>query len=162
LTVTADPTRGLIIAAIHEAATVVFSTMFNLSVVPEPATDHPQPEPVNGIVAMLGFTGPWIGSGMLFCPERTACRVGSAMLMHEIREINSDLLDGLGEMANMILGNFKESMEQHVGALSLSLPMVVYGKNFTTRAPTQAPWIIVPFQLEEDSFEVRVCMKAQP
>jgi CheY-specific phosphatase CheX len=59
----------------------------------------------------------------------------------------------------MILGNFKETMESHTGPLSLSVPTVVYGKNFSTRTALQAPWVIVPFQLGDEVFQVRVCIK---
>jgi hypothetical protein len=37
------------------------------------------PEPIHGVVALLSFSGPWIGSGMVVCTEQFACRIGSAM-----------------------------------------------------------------------------------
>jgi CheY-specific phosphatase CheX len=81
------------------------------------------------------------------------------MLMTEVNEVNADVLDGIGEMANMVLGNFKENMFRHTGALSLSIPTVVWGKNFSTRTSLRASWVIVPFTTGDDLFEVRVCMK---
>ncbi len=135
--------------------------MLAMTVEGQPALDRPDPELLDGVVGLLGFTGGWVGTGMLFCEDHFACRVGSAMLMHECREINADVLDGIGEMANMILGNFKEEMEVLTGPLSLSVPTVVYGKNFSTRTAIHVPWIVVPFHLGDDVFQVRVCMKAR-
>jgi CheY-specific phosphatase CheX len=151
--------RDDIISAVNQATETVFSTMLAMTVQPQPALDRPDPELLDGVVGLLGFTGGWAGTGMLFCEDHFACRIGSAMLMHECKEVNSDVLDGIGEMANMILGNFKEAMEGRTGPLSLSVPMVVYGKNFSTRTPLQMPWIVVPFRIGEDVFQVRVCMK---
>jgi chemotaxis protein CheX len=151
--------REAIIGAVNHATEAVFSTMLAMAVQVLPALDRPDPELLDGVVGLLGFTGGWVGTGMLFCEDHFACRVGSAMLMHECKEINADVLDGIGEMANMILGNFKEAIEDRTGPLSLSVPTVVYGKNFSTRTPIQVPWIVVPFQLDQDVFQVRVCIK---
>jgi len=151
--------RKIIVDAVTQATTSVYSMMANLEVAPQEALDHAEPEPVTRVAAVLGFTGDWLGTGMLLRSERFACRVGSAMLLCEVQEVNGDVLDGIGEMANMILGNFKESMESHVGPLLLSVPIVVYGKNFSTRTPLKAMWTIVPFKIEDETFEVRVCIK---
>lgn len=156
---TADTMRGAIIDAINTSTTSVFSVMANLEVVPGTPQDHPDPEPIDGVVALLGFTGGWVGTGMFYCKEKFACRLGAAMLMTEVEDVNSDVLDGVGEMANMVLGNFKEAMESHLGPLSLSLPTVVYGRNFSTRTAVRTKWTIVPFRAGDDAFEVRVCIK---
>jgi chemotaxis protein CheX len=148
-----------IVHALHDATKGVFSTMLGMEVTPGEAIDHEDPEPVNGVIALLGFTGPWVGTGMLYCSEQFARHIGSKMLMAEVHEVNADVLDGIGEMANMVLGNFKENMFQHTGALSLSIPTVVWGKNFSTRTSLRASWVIVPFTTGDDLFEVRVCMK---
>jgi chemotaxis protein CheX len=151
--------RDAIISAVNHATETVFSTMLAMTVEAQPALDRPDPELLDGVVGLLGFTGGWVGTGLLFCEDHFACRIGSAMLLHECKEINADVLDGIGEMANMILGNFKEEMEARTGPLSLSVPMVVYGKNFSTRTPIHVPWIVVPFRIEDGVFQVRVCIK---
>lgn len=151
---------SVIVGAIQQATERVFSMMLGLEVEVQPHQTVPQPDPVDGVVALLGFTGPWAGTGVLFCDERFACKIGSAMLMTEVTEINGDVLDGLGEVANMVLGNFKESLESHTGPLGLSVPTVVYGKNFSTRSSIKSEWILVPFNSADDGrFEIRVCMQ---
>ena len=151
---------GLIVGAVQRATESVFSMMLNLPAEVQPHLRVPQPDPVDGVVALLGFVGPWAGTGVLYCDEVFACKIGSAMLMAEVTEINGDVLDGLGEVANMILGNFKESVESHTGPLGLSIPTVVYGKNFSTRTAIKAAWTLVPFKSgDEGRFEVRICIK---
>ena len=70
--------------------------------------------------------------------------------MTEVAEVDGEVLDGIGELANMILGNFKESIETQTGPLALTVPTVVYGKNFQTRTPVLASWTIVPFKVEDN------------
>ncbi len=148
-----------IVDAIRGATENVFSTMMDLAVETLEPTDHEEPGAVNGVVSLLGFTGPWTGTGMFYCSEDFACTLGSALLMTEVEEVNSEVLDGIGELANMILGNFKESIETQTGPLAITVPTVVYGKNFRTRTPVLASWTIVPFKVEDATFEVRVCIK---
>ncbi len=148
-----------IVDAIRGATENVFSTMMDLAVETLEPTDHEEPGAIDGVVSLLGFTGPWTGTGMFYCSEDFACTLGSALLMTEVEEVNSEVLDGIGELANMILGNFKESIETQTGPLALTVPTVVYGKNFQTRTPVLASWTIVPFKVEDATFEVRVCIK---
>ena len=99
--------QRVIADAVRGATENVFSTMMDLEVEALEPIDHSPPEAVNGVVALLGFTGPWTGTGMFYCSDHFACRVGSALLMTEVEEVNGEVLDGIGELANMILGNFE-------------------------------------------------------
>ena len=159
MTVVAELGKDAILDAIKHATDGIFSLMLSMEVSPEEPSEHSDPAPIDGVVALLSFTGDWIGTGMLYCDERLACKIGSAMMMTEVKEVTSDVLDGIGEMANMILGSFKEALEGQTGPLQLSVPMVVWGKNFQTRSGIRAFWTVVPFRVAGGIFEVRVCMK---
>ena len=149
----------VIVDAVRQATESVFLTMLALEVHVQPHQAIAQPEPLNGVVALVGFTGPWSGTGTLYCQEGFACKIGSAMLLTEIAEVNGDVLDGVGEVANMVMGNFKQSIESHTGPLGLSVPTIVYGKNFSTRSATKSDWLVVPFKAGDDVFEIRVWIK---
>ncbi len=151
--------QQVIVDAIRGATENVFSTMMELEVETLEPSDHQEPGAVDGVVSLLGFTGPWTGTGMFYCSDNLACKLGSALLMTEVAEVNGEVLDGIGELANMILGNFKETIETRTGPLALTIPTVVYGKNFQTRSPVLASWTIVPFKVADNTFEVRVCMQ---
>ncbi len=55
------------------------------------------------------------------------------MLMTEAPSVNEDVLDAVAELTNMIIGNVKTELEAQVGPLGLSIPTVVYGRNFQTK-----------------------------
>ena len=140
------------------------SQVFSMMLAMEPKGGEPfqveGPTSFDGVISLLTFTGEWIGAGMFCCDESFACKVGSAMLMTEVEQVNADVLDGIGEMANMILGNIKEVLEADTGPLTLGIPTVVWGKNFCARTGVKAPWTIVPFECAGGRFEVRVAIQA--
>jgi chemotaxis protein CheX len=147
-------------AAARNSAESVFSMMLAMEIEPLDPFEQAEPKPYDGVISLVTFTGEWIGAGMFCCHERLACQIGAAMLGHDVAQIDSDVLDGIGEMANMIIGNLKEQLEARTGPLSLSIPTVVYGKNFSTRTAVRAPWCIQPFQIGEHILEVRSCARA--
>jgi CheY-specific phosphatase CheX len=46
----------------------------------------------------------------------------------------------------MILGNLKTSIEDQVGSMWLSVPTVVFGRNFTARSIGKQKWTVVHFR----------------
>lgn len=64
----------------------------------------------------------------------------------------------MGEVTNMVIGNFKLAVEDYLGPMGMSIPMVIYGRNFTARSLDTANWIVVPFKCEAGEMEVKVCL----
>jgi chemotaxis protein CheX len=79
--------------------------------------------------------------------------------MSEFASVDDEVLDAFGELTNMIIGNFKTAIEAHMGQLGLSIPTVVYGKNFSTRSPGHEEWTVVPFSWGDHRLYVRICLK---
>jgi chemotaxis protein CheX len=149
--------RQEIIEAVHSATSLVFSTMMDLEVLTGPAhIETTSPSTTEGVMAFVGLAGPWVGSGVIACGSATACRLSSLFLMAETSEVNEDVLDAVGELANMIFGNFKTAAEVVVGPLGLSVPTVIYGKNFVSRSLGKSEWIVIPFECPDGPFEIRI------
>ena len=110
------------------------------------------------VEAFVGISGPMVGTGTVSCDADTACRLASAMLMTEITGVSTEVLDAMGEVANMIIGNLKTAIEERVGQLWLSVPSVVYGRNFTAHTVGKFEWTVVPIQLPAGSLMVRMCL----
>ncbi len=103
--------------------------VFSMILAMEPMAGEPHevenPPSFDGVISLLTFTGDWIGAGMFCCNEAFACKVGAAMLMMDVDQVDADVLDGIGEIPNMILGNIKEVLEAETGPLTLGIPTVV-------------------------------------
>jgi chemotaxis protein CheX len=150
-------TKQEIIDAVHASTCEVFSTMLGLEVQPgDVHTDKASPAVNDGVMAFVGVAGPWVGSGVISCSAAFACRLCELFLMTEAPAVNEEVLDAVGELANMVIGNFKTAAEAVVGPLGLSVPTVIYGRNFTSRSLGNSDWLVMPFASRDERFEVRV------
>jgi len=136
----------------------VFTTMLGLEVKAGPVDAQATLTNEEGkVVCLVGFTGQWTGSGSISCSGPLACSSGK-LLTTDYAAVNDDVLDAMGEMANMIIGNFKDEAAAALGPLSLSTPTVIHGNNFQTRNWNGQSWIAVPFSCEGERFEVKICL----
>jgi chemotaxis protein CheX len=151
--------RETMIHYIRVATADVFTTMLGMEIeAGEPRFEQQAPAVTEGVFAFIGMAGEWAGSGTISCNAAFACRVCEQMLMTEAPSINDEVLDSMGELANMIIGGFKTSAEENVGPMGLSIPTVIYGRNFTSRSLGRAEWIVQPFHCEGGDMEIRICL----
>src|SRR6185436_3183039 len=116
------------------------------------------PRTNDGVVSFIGLAGNWAGTGCISCSSATACRVFSQMLLVGRATVDEDVLDAVGELTNMIIGSVKTELEEFTGPLGLSLPTVVYGRNFITRNTGQPEWTVAQFHLGGEDLTVRLCL----
>lgn len=149
--------------AIRLSTEEVFSTMLGLNLtMGEVYVARDGVEPSSGVVSIVGFAGPWVGSGSLYCTGQFACKIASFFLQEEFSAVTEDVLDSVAELTNMIIGNVKTHLENRVGAMGLSTPTVIYGRNFQTRSVRNQEWTVVPFSLEGDRMCVQMCIMPNP
>jgi len=148
-----------IVKQISNAAREVFSTMLGVDILTgEAVIEQGAPQPASGVVSLIGLAGAWVGTGSISCSAETACRISSQFLMTEYRSVNEDVLDAIAELTNMVIGSFKNTMEEQLGPMGLSIPTVIFGHNFSARTLTKNEWILVPFTCGKDRFEVHICL----
>jgi chemotaxis protein CheX len=96
----------------------------------------PQAEraPLHEVTAVLGLTGKAAGTVVVSFSKPLALRAAAAMLLSEATEIDADVVDAVGELANMIAGGAKAELPQW--EMSLSTPSVVVGSPYTIRFPS--------------------------
>jgi len=152
-----------IVKIVHSATESVFTTMLHLPLDRQPARNEKgDPAPVEGVIALVGIAGNWTGTGQIYCSAEFARKLAGALLMSEYAAIDGDVLDGVAEVANMIIGNVKTSLEATLGPLGLSVPTVIYGRNYQTRTGSIHKWDVVPFRCGEESMEIRFCLTQTP
>lgn len=99
--------------------------------------------PISGLI---GLSGEASGMVVINLSTEVALKVASTMLMEEINEVNEDVLDAVGELANVIAGQAKAELEQY--NLSVSLPNVITGEGHEIRFPSATPPLVVPFKTD--------------
>jgi chemotaxis protein CheX len=80
--------------------------------------------------AMIGLTGGLRGVLMFSCDEKTATRIESQMLRVPVESAGERTADAVGEICNMIAGNFKHKVSGLSDNCSLCPPCVVTGKDY--------------------------------
>lgn len=137
----------------------VFTTMLGLEALAgAPETKHDGLESSGGIMALVGIAGSWTGAGRLLVSPKLASTLAGALLGSEFLGVNEEVVDAIGEIANMVVGNAKTMLEERLGELSLSIPMVIFGKNFGTHSGRTHDWLVVPFQCQGEPIELRFCL----
>ena len=149
----------LIVECIRQAAANVFSTMLGVDIRQgEVSVEKGSPGPNDGVVSLIGLAGTWTGAGSITCTPALACRICAHMLMTESTAVDEEVLDAVAELTNMIIGSVKTDLEEHLGPLGLSIPTVVYGRNFKTRTGGDSDWIVVRLYWDDECVVVRLCL----
>jgi len=144
-------------ARIHRITQDVFSTMLGMEVTHVSSVlDASERSNTGGVAALIGFAGPLVGTGCFSCTAEFACKVARGMMMTEYDGICDDVLDAVGEIGNMVIGNLKTELEEQVGPMGLSVPTVIFGRNFGTRTLTKKRWTIVTFSDGAEQFQVQM------
>ena len=157
-TLVTDPVTEAEIADMIRGATLeVFSTMLGIDLeAGEMHSGQTTGAAQSGVVALLGLAGDWVGSGSLTCEPAFACKMAAQLLMAEYDVVNEEVLDAVAEVGNMIIGNIKTALESKLGPMGLSIPTVIYGRNFETRSVGNRDWVIVPFMCGTECLNVQV------
>jgi len=83
------------------------------------------------ITAMVGLAGQMCGVLIVRCNARSATLMVSKMLGLEPGEASPDVLDAIGEICNMVAGNFKNKIAGMGDGCLLSVPTVITGKDYS-------------------------------
>lgn len=146
---------------IIEVTKEIFESMIMLEVTPEePLAEHVSKFTCS-LSAMVGFAGYKQGNLVIHAPKEVAIGLTQDFLGMEMDDINDDVQDAMGELANMIAGSLKPIISNNGKNVELSLPSVVYGEEYSMAVIAKADWIIVPFIVSHGRFLVGLEFKDQ-
>ena len=115
-------------AELAETISSIFETMLGMQVVP---VDRPARPETDRVAASVHFTGSWSGVVILeVSPEHACFLAGRFLSMDPPEQVDNDVRDVIGELANMIGGNLKSAIAPDA---TLSIPEVVDGGGFRVR-----------------------------
>lgn len=148
-------------ALITNATADVFATMLDMPLVAGEAhqRQHDLSAHFDGVIAVVGLAGDWIGSGGLCCSEDVARKIAAQLLMAEFPVVDREVIDAMGEVANIIVGNIKNELEERIGLLQLSLPTVIHGTNLSTSSGKDQQWTVVDFSGDVGTFSVHLSLQ---
>lgn len=83
--------------------------------------------------AVVGLAGPINGVFAIRCDEATATQIACGMLGVDEKAAQSETWDALGEVCNMVIGNFKAKTGPAGEVSVLSVPTVIHGHDYRVR-----------------------------
>jgi chemotaxis protein CheX len=108
----------------------VFEIMLGCRVKPVPKADHVASR---DFTAMVGLAGALCGIITICCSTQTAHQLAKAML-GAVAESDEQVADALGEICNMVSGNFKNKLSGTDDRCMLSVPTVVSGGQYSVHS----------------------------
>ena len=111
------------------------------------------------VSSLVGLAGTYNGLVSLHMPSTLAMRATSSMLGMEVTEVNDDVNDAMGEIANMIAGSFKQHLSTSGMDIHISTPSVIHGKEYVITLGSNPDQIAVRFATDDDWFMVAVAFE---
>jgi len=141
----ADSSRENWIPLLDTAAREVFELMLGCQLTISPKVD----ESNLGFTAMVGLAGQLCGVLSVRCDAKGASLMASKMLGVALDKVGQDVPDALGEVCNMIAGNFKNKIAGLAEGCMLSPPTVITGSDYSLHSMANSPAVEIRMLFED-------------
>jgi chemotaxis protein CheX len=132
---------------IEMSATEVFDLMLGCKL----STSTADEESTLDVTSMVGLAGQLSGVLSVRCEGKAAALMASKMLGVDVDEVGSEVSDALGEVCNMVAGNFKNKIAGLAEGCMLSPPTVIRGSDYDLHSMADSP-----------ALEVRMLFESMP
>jgi len=140
--------------SISQATQEIFQTMLMMEASPGQALTERSNKFSNSVSAIVGMAGPSKAMLAIHLPEPTALAVTSSFLMMEVEEVDEDVKDAIGELANMVAGSIKTDLNEQGMEFKLSIPSVICGEEYEIDCLADSEGAIMPFAIDGGDFLV--------
>jgi chemotaxis protein CheX len=114
-----------------------------------PLTAPANAEELNSnVTAMVGLAGQLCGVLSVRCDDKAAALMTSKMLGVPLDKVGPEVSDALGEVCNMVAGNFKNKIAGLSDGCMLSPPTVVTGSDYSLHSLADSPGLEVRLLFE--------------
>jgi chemotaxis protein CheX len=139
-----------------KGAQEVFEMMIG---VPIDACADPSSHQPGEYTAVIGLAGPINGVFAIRCDEKTACGIACGMLGVDENEAKAQVWDALGEVCNMVIGNFKAKTGKRGESSVLSVPTVIRGHDYRVRPLVNGSFVQSMMQTSDGVIHFRLDYK---
>ena len=132
------------IPLLETATREVFELMLGCQLALNATAEEPKPE----VTAMVGLAGMLCGVLSVRCDGKAAALMTSKMLGVELDKVGAEVSDALGEVCNMVAGNFKNKIAGLAEGCLLSPPTVVTGSDYSLHSLAESPGLEIRLLFE--------------
>jgi chemotaxis protein CheX len=116
-----------------------------------------EPQSLYEVSGIIGLAGETTGAIVLSFQRETAIGMASKLAGKQFSVLGNEVVDGVGEMVNIIAGNAKKDLLDF--RIVISLPGVIIGNQYKIKWPEGVPVITIPFKSELGDFNVNVSLR---
>lgn len=142
-----------------KATQAVFKEFVGIEVKPgSPSIFDPKHDTINfDISGIIGLAGEAVGVIVISFPKIPILKMISHMSGEDIKIFDDIVVDGVGEIVNIVAGNAKKDLEEY--KIVISLPSIVKGDNHQLSWMSGVPVISIPFSSEKGDFYLFISIK---
>jgi chemotaxis protein CheX len=145
-----------------EATFNVFNTMIHLEPVRENLYLKDDNKTTYDISGVIGIAGDIAGAVVISLHEELAVKIVSNFLGEEKKTIDHDVIDGIGEVLNMIVGGAKKIfIDRYDIRYKLSVPSVIIGRDHSINRPSDVKFIGINFSVDKNMFSLEFSIKEE-
>lgn len=115
------------------------------------------PHELHEVSGIIGLAGETEGAVVLSFSRGTAINIVSRMTGRVYHALGTEVIDGVGELINIIAGNAKQDLLEF--RIKISLPGVITGNTYRIHWPEGIPVVAIPFESDVGPFTVNVSLK---
>jgi len=141
-------------AKIIESTKEIFSMMVAMEVSVDEDWSPDTVALLDSISGVVGLAGMHKGVLAIHFPNSAALAVTTSLLGMDINEINEDVEDAIGELANMLAGDIKTMLSGNGRDIALSLPTTISGQEYDFQPTKEVEKIMIPFNSSAGKFSV--------
>jgi chemotaxis protein CheX len=102
------------------------------------------------VTGLVGVHGKVSGFCTVNMAERVAIRAVGGLLQEEFKELNSQVVDGTGEIANLVVGGIKSALANSKwGFTQITVPSVIVGSGYAIAYARGLEFLNVTFEHED-------------
>ncbi len=79
------------------------------------------------VSAIIGLSGQYGGFLAVHCTRAEACSLAGTMLGSPVEDIDAEVCDAIGEIANVLAGSLKKHLDPEAGQFRLAIPSIIQG-----------------------------------
>lgn len=140
-----------------QATVELFKQFVGVPVTPQKPYVRTDPNDLEEVSGIIGLAGETVGAVVLSFSRDSAIKMVSAMEGRPYQALTNDVIDGVGELVNIIAGNAKKDLNEF--RIDISLPGIVTGNNYQIHWPEGIPVIAIPFESEHGKLSVNVSLR---
>lgn len=144
---------------ITDSTTEIFETMIMLDI----SAGDAIAEKINNfkcsVSGVIGLAGSCKGMLAIHLPDKVAMSITGSFLGMDVTEIDDDVTDAIGELANMVAGNIKMILDEAGNNVTVSIPSCVHGDEYTMDTVSDSTRVVIPFNIESGQFLVELQIK---